>query len=102
MGLNYYKFQVNHKDVNPGTLNTWLQENNGYLKDDELIETALEKLQGVHYNGKQNIFVYKESRCMMLIYMCSHFIGKFKELTHQQILNNLENGVITIAHVCRS
>ena len=53
MALNYYDIKVDGgKMVNPGTLNSWLKQNEGYLKDDELVETALQKLPGVHYNGE--------------------------------------------------
>ena len=51
MGLSYYGIRVDGKEVNPGTLNTWLRQNEGYLPNDELIEEDLEKIPGVHYKG---------------------------------------------------
>ncbi len=51
MGLRHYQVKVDGKDVNPGTLNMWLRQNGGYLSNDELIETTLEKLPKVNYKG---------------------------------------------------
>ncbi len=51
MGFTFHHVRVDDKPVNPGTLNTWLKENGGYLSNDELIETALQQLSGIHYKG---------------------------------------------------
>ena len=51
MALNYYKISVDQQTTTPGTLNTWLRNNGGYLKNDGLIENVLQKLQNVKYIG---------------------------------------------------
>ena len=51
MALNYYKISVDQQTTTPGTLNTWLRKNGGYLKNDDLVENVLQKLQNVKYIG---------------------------------------------------
>ena len=58
MAFTFYHVRVNDKPVDPGTLNTWLKENGGYLSNDELIETTLEQLSGIHYKGANMLLFY--------------------------------------------
>ena len=44
MALNKHRILVDGKTANPASLNTWLQQNNGYVPHDELVEGSLEKL----------------------------------------------------------
>lgn len=61
MALNGHHILVDGQSANPANLNTWLQQNNGYLANDELLEGTLQKLSpNVTYVGP---FVGKHRVC---------------------------------------
>lgn len=52
MAFNYYNITVNGQSIDPGVLNVWLRDNNGYNEHSGLKEKVLEKLSPrITYNG---------------------------------------------------
>ena len=55
MALIHYKIPVTGKEADPGTLNQWMKAHDGYLSNDELIESKLENLSStVKFVGIKN------------------------------------------------
>lgn len=53
MALNYYNIKADGQLVDPGVLNKWLRDNNGYASNDDLYEKRLEKLSpNIKYLGE--------------------------------------------------
>ena len=53
MALNYYNIKADGQLVDPGVLNKWLRDNNGYTSNDDLYEERLEKLSpNIKYLGE--------------------------------------------------
>ena len=44
MALNHYSVLIDGQSANPGTLNSWLQKNGGYVDGDDLDEEDIMKL----------------------------------------------------------
>lgn len=92
MALNYYHISIDGQSANPGTLNKWLKANNGYTSGNDFIENRLEKLSPlIKYRGqKEREPIIKLSK--------RHFV-KIIDLNDSEIIDNLNNGIVTIAHV---
>ncbi|XP_003388977.1 PREDICTED: uncharacterized protein LOC100641981 [Amphimedon queenslandica] len=76
MAIRYYNITINNKEATPGILNQWLRTNGGYDNESDLYEPALDKLSNK-----------------------IKYIGKQKELMWSDIVDNLNNGTVTIANV---
>lgn len=52
MALNHYSVLIDGQSANPGTLNSWLQKNGGYVDGDDLDEKDVMKLsERIEYIG---------------------------------------------------
>ena len=92
MALNYYHIPIDGSPANPGTLNQWLKANNGYLQTNDFVEGRLEKLSPViKYQGER----FCELNSLLLI--TRYFVTT--AMSNSEIIENLNNGVVTIGHV---
>lgn len=74
MALNGHQILVDGEVADPGNLNAWLRNNNGYLANDELKEGTLQKLSpNVKYVGKfcgkfhHAYVIYMLHHCLLMI-----------------------------------